>query len=304
MNVSAFNELIVNNGKLFDCFTDFGSTQSPNQYSSVNSGAYPRSAPPPRPSQPNYPNSQSPPYDPNPGYRPPNPVRSSTELRTASNVPYPQPENITDILVAQIHGLGVFGYASFHPIRSTNGGLHVKIHIAGGSNGESYVARIYQYPAQNGATCSQASLGSLLSDLSVPNGLIEINRENSFSVPALQVKGPASIIGRTLMLQSTKDGASICSVIMPGDRSKLILQGKFHSPIAGMAYYIQNGEGAVLGTEWMMFSDGKRRDESFAWKLIKAGQDDLSNDKKIINEKNRCIDLRGDIIYSSSEVSF
>lgn len=213
------------------------------------------------------------------------------------------------MLVAQIHGNGLFGFASFHP--APDGGSHVVIDVTGGNPGETYAARIYELPLQNGASCTPISLGGLIKDISEDNGILTPGKELRFKDKNLKIdEDPnlternlfrSTLIGRTLMLQGLRTGVQICSVIMPGDRrSKLVLQGKFHVPIAGMVYYIQNEVGAALGSEWMMYSDGTRKATRHRWELITSPGNSV--EEKVEHEKTFCNNLNGKTIFESPEV--
>ncbi|XP_015781056.1 uncharacterized protein LOC107359120 [Tetranychus urticae] len=274
---------IISSSLLFD----FGLTQT-----NFGNGAYPSRAPP-RPSQPLPPHQPGDTFVLNEPYVPLNTKPRYNEVRTPTLNPYPQPDNVTNTLVAQIQGFGVLGYASFREIAQNE--LEATISITGGPANESYIARVFELPIQNGASCTPINVGKLITEFK--DRQIEPNRKLVF--PLDRVFTPSAIIGRTLMLQAKYSGVSICSVIMPGDDKKLIFIGKFHSPISGMAYYIQGDIGAAVGTEWMMFSDGKRRDDRFAWRLLRIDSDTV--DSKVLNEKNRCQDLTGDVIHSSKQ---
>lgn len=211
---------------------------------------------------------------------------------------YPQPKSITsETFVAQVHGSGVYGYITLKP--ESNGETSITAHILGGIADEVYSLRIFQLPPQIGASCTPLSLGSLIYDISEREKIyLKPGFETSISI-RFNSKGLNTLLGRTLQLHGLSTGSQICAIILTPDT--IIYQAKFHSPLSGMAYLFQSRNNLVVGTEWIMYSDGQRRDTQHSWSIAEGASADSTIERRYRNELERCTNFRGDVIFSSRE---
>ena len=187
--------------------------------------------------------------------------------------------------LARIHGYGIFGYVSFIPLADNLGNMDIKVHLEGGPPKEEYALKVYSLPTQMGSPCMASLLGPMVYDLTFDYGPVSSKDELRFRTKLADIMN-RGILGRTLFIQGLMSGIRICANILTGETIQLY-QVKFHSPIAGMAYLMQTSIESALGTEWMMYSDGKRKFTAHNWSLLKADIQQNEPQATIKNEKEK-----------------
>jgi len=269
--------------------------------------AQPPTQPSARPSQPQ---TQTQPTVTQPStQKPPVPVSLPSDLKIEASSSLPAnyyandkrhyPTVASNAFLAQIHGYGVFGFASLTPVANKSGEMDIKIRLEGGPPKEEYSLKIYSLPTQLGSPCMASLLGPLIYDLTFDYGALSSKDELRYRTKMVDIM-KRGILGRTLLIQGLMSGIRICSIILTGSPTQLY-QAKFHSPIAGMAYLMHTPIEAALGTEWMMYSNGQRKFSSHSWSLIKADSEEADPKAIIKNEKEKCANLKGIQIHDSIE---
>lgn len=143
---------------------------------------------------------------------PSSPLANNANQRAQANSPQPAAGS----LVASINCNKIRGHVTLTP-NLRGGGTTVSTQISAGPAGEVYQWSVHQFPVKPGAamcSCSSLILGTKLIDLSEMHG--NLPSEQEFSVQSsLNLFGPESPVGHSLMLRGMKTGMVACATFLP-----------------------------------------------------------------------------------------
>lgn len=155
---------------------------------------------------------------------PPAPFRSQQPVpggplaspqRLANQAPGALPQPAAGSLVANVNCNKIRGHVTLTP--NMQGGSTVSTQISAGPPGEVYQWSVHQFPIKPGSamcSCSALILGAKLLDLSEMHGNLPSDQE--FSVQSsLNLFGPDSPVGHSLLLRGIKTGMVACATFLP-----------------------------------------------------------------------------------------
>lgn len=130
-----------------------------------------------------------------------------------SSRPLPQPA--AGSLVASVNCNKIRGHVTLTP--NLQGGTSVSAQISAGPPGEFYQWSVHQFPVKPGAamcSCSALILGSKLIDMSQLHGNLPSEQEQNVQ-SSINLFGPDSPVGHSLMLRGLKTGVVACATFLP-----------------------------------------------------------------------------------------
>ncbi|KAG9510512.1 hypothetical protein GZH46_00940 [Fragariocoptes setiger] len=215
------------------------------------------------------------------------PVRS--EPRSGGGRPQPAAGS----LVANVNCNKIRGHVTLTP--NANGGTTVNTQITAGPTGEVYQWSIHQFPVKPGhsmCACTPLLLGSRLIDMSELHGNLASDQE--FNVQSsINLFGPESPVGHSLMLRGLKTGMVACATFLPTSR-KSTYRAKFHSPLSGSITVFQTAFGTSF-TSHLMYSNGTRRHSIHRFDFVKIDDDHLSSNGN--NNNNQAVQEQREFEY-------
>lgn len=135
--------------------------------------------------------------------------------RVSSQSPAALPQPAAGSLVANVNCNKIRGHVTLTP--NLQGGSTVSTQISAGPPGEVYQWSVHQFPIKPGSamcSCSALILGAKLLDLSEMHGNLPSDQE--FSVQSsLNLFGPDSPVGHSLLLRGMKTGMVACATFLP-----------------------------------------------------------------------------------------
>ena len=116
-----------------------------------------------------------------------------------------------------------------------------------------------------------------------------------------------TLLGKTLLLIGAESGVKICATILPVG-PKRVFDINLHQPIAGRLQLVQpaNAPIAVLMSEYLMYSNGERKESRHRWQLAEAhlpASKDASVEagERYRQEITACGELRGKYLLSAQQ---
>lgn len=135
------------------------------------------------------------------------------EAPPSSSRPLAQPA--AGSLVANVNCNKIRGHVTLTP--NLQGGTSISAQIATGPPGEFYQWSVHQFPVKPGAamcSCSALILGSKLIDMSQMHGNLPSEQEQNVQ-SSINLFGPDSPVGHSLMLRGLKTGVVACATFLP-----------------------------------------------------------------------------------------
>lgn len=106
----------------------------------------------------------------------------------------------------------------------------------------------------------------------------------------VQLTGPNSVLGRTLVLRGVETGRLACSVIQPTSRVRTY-RARMFSPLVGEVVLRQGSFGTSVYSK-MIYANGTRRDSTHKWSIMQTTDPETLN-AIYVNEVTRCGGLQG-----------
>ncbi|RWS12836.1 hypothetical protein B4U79_04540 [Dinothrombium tinctorium] len=231
-----------------------------------------------------------PPHSPLPPSEPILPPPQIPHKPIAREAPLPPlvPEPPPGSLVAYIHSSGIMGYMLLTPGSAQT---TIRYHIVGVLQTETFRWKIYTQPTLPLTTsCSPTVIGTMLTDLTETLGPLRGGRGVLQS--NIDLTGDDSILGKTLILEGIESGIRICTTLLPATK-KVFAEAKLHSPVAGMVRIFQTSVRTGIITEYMMYSDGRRKDSVHQWALVQGSAEDATPEARVTNEQQKCRNFVG-----------